>query len=112
MITDANSSVVEVTPVQEFTTGSDRGNSDGAEIPRLLRSFRHFIVLAFLGSVFLPPLVYLSSISTGGVIPSPAEFYLKMGLYGVLALAAIVGSYLLLLYLEPYLLKESLDQIN
>src|SRR6266436_1472321 len=110
MITDANSSVVEVTAVQEFIPGSDRGNSDGAEIPRLLRSFRHFIVLAFLGSVFLPPLAYLSSPSIGEVIPSPGEFYFKVGLYGVPALAAIVGLYLLLRRLEPYLLKESLDQ--
>src|ERR1700730_14470160 len=110
MITDANSSVVEVAPVQEFIPGSDRGNSDGAEIPRLLRSLRHFIVLALLGSVFLPPLAYLSSPSIGGVIPSPGEFYLKVGLYGVPALAAIVGLYLLLLKLEPYLLKKSLDQ--
>jgi len=110
MITDVNSSVVNVTPVQERIPGSDRGNSDGAEIPRLLRSFRHFIVLAFLGSVFLPPLAYLSSPSIGEVIPSPGEFYLKVGLYGVAALAAIVGLYLLLLRLEPYLLKESLDQ--
>ena len=110
MITDANSSVAEATPVQEFIPGSDRGNSDGAEIPQLLRSFRHFVVLAFLGSVFLPPLAYLSSPSIGGVIPSPGEFYLKVSLYGVPALAAIVGLYLLLLKLEPYLLKESLDQ--
>src|SRR6266446_1322955 len=109
MITDANSSVAEATPVQEFIPGSDRGNSDGAEIPQLLRSFRHFVVLAFLGSVFLPPLAYLSSPSIGGVIPSPGEFYLKVSLYGVPALAAIVGLYLLL-KLEPYLLKESLDQ--
>src|SRR5437879_1476535 len=110
MITDANSSVAEATPLQEFIPRSDRGNSDGAEIPRLLRSFRHFIVLAFLGSVFLPPLAYLSSPSIAEVIPSPGEFYLKVGLYGVPALAAIVGLYLLLLKLEPYLLKESLDQ--
>src|ERR1700730_4946255 len=110
MITDVNSPVVDVTSVQELVPGSDRGNSDGGEIPRLLRSFRHFIVLAFLGSVFLPPLAYLSSPSSGGVIPSPGEFYLKVGLYGVPALAAIVGLYLLLLRLEPYLLKESLDQ--
>src|SRR5260370_36927166 len=110
MITDANSSVAEATRVQEFIPGWDRGNSDGAEIPRLLRSFRHFVVLAFLGSVFLPPLAYLSSPSSGGVIPTPGEFYLKVGLYGVPALAAIVGVYLLLLKLAPYLLKESLDQ--
>src|SRR5882762_10493907 len=110
MITDVNSSVVNVTPVQELIPGLDRGNSDDAEIPRLLRSFRHFIVLAFVGSVFLPPLAYLSSPSSGEVIPSPGEFYLKVGLYGVPALAAIVGLYLLLLKLEPRLLKESLDQ--
>src|SRR5260370_2667184 len=110
MITDANSSVAEATPVQEFIPGSDRGNSDGAEIPRLLRSFRHVVVLACLGSVFLPPLAYLSSPSIGGVIPSPGEFYLKVSLYGVPALAAIVGLYLLLLKLEPYLLQVSLDQ--
>src|SRR5216683_3928278 len=110
MITDVNSPVVNVTPVQELIPGLDRGNSDDAEIPRLLRSFRHFIILAFLGSVFLPPLAYLSSPSSGEVIPSPGEFYLKVGLYGVSALAAIVGLYLLLLRLEPYLLKESLDQ--
>src|SRR6266851_803062 len=110
MITDVNSSVVNVAPVQELIPGLDRGNSDEAEIPRLLRSFRHFIILAFLGSVFLPLLAYLSSPSSGGVIPSPGEFYLKVGLYGVSALAAIVGLYLLLLRLEPYLLKESLDQ--
>src|SRR5260370_24419751 len=110
MITDVNSSVVNVAPVQELIPGLDRGNSDEAEIPRLLRSFRHFIILAFLGSVFLPPLAYLSSPSSGGVISSLGEFYLKVGLYGVSALAAIVGLYLLLLRIEPYLLKESLDQ--
>src|SRR5260370_34995839 len=110
MITDANSSVAEATPVQEFIPGSDRGNSDGAEIPRLLRSFRHFVVLAFLGSVFLPPLAYLSSPSIGGVIPSPGEFYLKVSVYWVPALAAIVGLYLLLLKLERYLLNDALAQ--
>ena len=110
MITDVNSSVVNVTPVQERIPGLDRGNSDEAEIPRLLPSFRRFIVLAFLGSVFLPPLAYLASPSSGAVIPSPGEFYLKVGLYGVPALAAIVGLYLLLLRLEPHVLKESLDQ--
>src|SRR5258708_26339362 len=107
MITDVSSSIVGDTPVRGLIPGSDRGNSDGAEIPRLLRSFRHFVVLAFLGSVFLPPLAYLSSPSIGGVIRSPGEFYLKVGLYGVPALAAIVGLYLLLLKLEPYLLTES-----
>src|SRR6267378_2277031 len=110
MITEINNSVIDSPPVQELIPGLDRGNSDSPEIPRLLGSFRHFIVLAFLGSVLLLPLTYLSSPASGEVIPPPGEFYFKLGLYGVTALAALVGFYLLLLKLEPYIVKESLAQ--
>jgi len=77
---------------------------------RLLHSFRHFIILAFLGSVFLPPLAYLSSPANGQAIPSPGQLYLRLGVFGAAALAMLVALCLLLRRLEPHLLKESLDQ--
>src|SRR5258708_36180616 len=110
MITDSNRSVAEAAPLPELIPGLNRGNSDGAGMGRLLHSFRHFIILAFLGSVFLPPLAYLSSPANGDAIPSPGEFYLRLGVYGAAALVMLVALCLLLLRLEPYLLKESLDQ--
>jgi spermidine synthase len=110
MITESSSSVMEATPVQESAPGSNRRNSDGAGMGRLLNSFRLFIIPVFLGSVCLPPLAYLSSPVNGDVIPSPVELYLRLGLYGAAALAMLVALRMLLRRLEPHLLQESLDQ--
>src|SRR5712671_7710063 len=99
MITELTSSVMEAALVQESASGSNRGNRDEAKMGRLLHSFRYFIILAFLGSVFLLPLAYLSS-----------EQYLRMGVYGVAALAMLATLRLLLWKVEPHLLQESLDQ--
>src|SRR5258708_1929759 len=110
MITNLNNSTMEAPTVPEPISESNGGNSDGAGMGRLLHSFRYFIILAFLGSVFLPPLAYLSSPANGDAIPSPGEFYLRLGVYGAAALVMLVALCLLLLRLEPYLLKESLDQ--
>jgi len=99
MITESTSSVMEAALVQESASGSNRGNRDEAKMGRLLHSFRYFIILAFLGSVFLLPLAYLSS-----------EQYLRMGVYGVAALAMLATLRLLLWKVEPHLLQESLDQ--
>jgi spermidine synthase len=110
MIAKVDEPVLDATAAQELFPDLDGGNGNGAGMWRLVHSFRHSMVLAFLGSTFLPPLAYISSPAEDSVIPSPGEFYLKLGLYGVAALAAIVGLYLLLRKLEPHILKESLDQ--
>lgn len=97
-------------PVHEPILGSDQENSDPAGMPRLLRSFRYLLALAFVGSLFLPPLAYLSSPASTGVVLSPIELFLRIGVYGGIALAALVSFYLLLRKLEHQLLKESRDQ--
>jgi hypothetical protein len=96
--------------MQEPIPGPDRGKSDGAGMPRLVRAFRYLLALAFLGSLFLPPLAYTSSPASGGVVLSPARLFLRIGVYGAISLAALIGFYRLLLKLEPRLLKESQDQ--
>ncbi len=99
---------MEAPPVQESVSGLNRGNGDGAGTGQLLRSFRHFIILVFLGSVLLPLLTYLSN--PGEALHSPGESYLRLGVYGAAALAMLVALYLLLRKLESHLLKHSLDQ--
>src|SRR5579859_2585526 len=109
MSAESSSSVMEAAPVKESVPGLNRENSDaGTGTGRLLHSFQYFIILVFLGSVFLPPLTYLSS--PAEVIRSPGEFYVTLGGYGAAALAISVALRSLLRRLEPHLLKESLDQ--
>jgi len=91
MITEINNSVIDSPPVQELIPGLDRGNSDSPEsrAAGLIPTF--YCSSVFSVACFLPPLAYLSSPASGEVIPPPGEFYFKLGLYGVTALAALVG---------------------
>lgn len=72
----------------------------------MIRSFRNLLVLAFVGSVALPPLALLGSTAPH---VSTSEIY-KIALYTLLGLVALPGFYFLLIKLEPYLLEESLNQ--
>ena len=72
----------------------------------MIRSFRYLLVLAFSGSVALPPLVLLAN---ENVYLSPGET-LKVVLYALLALIALPVFHFLLLRLEPRLRKQSSDQ--
>ena len=72
----------------------------------MIRSFRNLLVLAFVGSVALPPLALLGSTAPH---VSTSEIY-KIALYTLLGLVALPGFYFLLIKLEPYLLEESLSQ--
>src|SRR6202790_3123358 len=110
MVTESSSSVMEAAPVQESDPGLDRENSDVTGTGRLLQSFRKFMILASFGGVFLPPLAYLSSPPDGGIIPPPAQLYLRMGVYGTAAFALLVAFYLLLRKVQPRLSKHSLEQ--
>jgi spermidine synthase len=110
MVTSEVDSPTSTAPLKEPILGPDRENSDGAGMPRLFVSFRYLLVLALLGTVFLPPLAYTSSPPSGGVLLSPARLFLGIGVYGLISLAALIGFYRLLLKLEADLLKESRDQ--
>src|SRR6266853_1451836 len=110
MIPESSSSVMEAAPVQESVPGLNREINAGAGTGRLLQSFRKFMILVSVGSVFLPPLAYLSSPADGDVIPSPGELYLRMGVYGAIALAILVAFYLLLRKVQDQLSNHSLDQ--
>jgi spermidine synthase len=110
MIPESSSSVMEAAPVQESVPGLNREINAGAGTGRLLQSFRKFMILVSVGSVFLPPLAYLSSPADGDVIPSPGELYLRMGVYGAVALAILVAFYLLLRKVQDQLSNHSLDQ--
>ena len=85
------------------------GSPQQVASPRLLTAFRHLLTLAFLGSLFLPPLAYLSSPSGGEVISSNRSV-VWMIVYGTLAAVAMWGFHRLLLKLEPYLVELSRDQ--
>ena len=101
---------MEAAPLAEFVPDLNGEKNNPTGMGRLLHSFRNFILLALVGSAFLPPLAYQSSPAGGQVIPSPGELYLRLGVYALIALAILAASYLLLRKLEPRLLKESLDQ--
>jgi spermine/spermidine synthase len=72
----------------------------------MIRSFRNFLALAFIGSVALPPVAFLGS---SALHLSASETH-KIALYTLLGLVALPGFYFLLIKLEPYLLEESRDQ--
>ena len=75
----------------------------------MIRSFRYFLTLTFLGSLILPPFAALSTVVSGIARLPPGASY-KMALYGVVAAGAFVAFYLLLVKIEPYLLRESRNQ--
>jgi spermidine synthase len=75
----------------------------------MIRSFRYFLTLAFLGSLILPPFSALSTVVSGIARLPPGASH-KMELYGVVAAGAFVMFYLLLVKIEPYLLRESQNQ--
>src|ERR1700756_2433578 len=75
----------------------------------MIRSFRYFFTFAVLGSLILPPFVALSTV-VSGIAPLPPGASHKMELYGVVAAGACVAFYLLLVRIEPYLLRESQNQ--
>ncbi len=110
MVTSIAKPPMSTTPAGEPIPDPNREDSDGASMPRLLVSFRYLLVLAFLGSLFLPLLAYRSSPASGAAIPSPQESFLWNCVYGAVALAALAGFYLLLLKLEPHVSKLSVDQ--
>jgi predicted membrane-bound spermidine synthase len=110
MVARIADSTTSTAPVEEPILGPDREDSDAAGMPPLLVSFRYLLVLAFLGSLFLPLLAYRSSPPSGSAIASPQESFLWNCVYGAVALAGLAGFYQLLLKLEPHVLKLSQDQ--
>ncbi len=75
----------------------------------MIRSFCNFLVLAFLGSLVLPPFAILATAANTGEPLSPAG-RLLIWIYGAFALGMLVIFFQLVRNLEPYLLKESLKQ--
>jgi hypothetical protein len=106
----ATMTATEIEPMHETTASPDQGSVNGVAMSQMFRSYRYLLSLAFIGSVILPGLAYTSSPANASAIPSAAASFLRITLYGGIAIAAIVGFYLLALKLEPHLLKESLSQ--
>lgn len=75
----------------------------------MIRAFRYFLALAFLGSLILPPFAALSTVVSGVARLPPGAGY-KMALYGVVAAGGFAAFCLLLVKVEPYLLRESQNQ--
>lgn len=71
----------------------------------MIRSFRNFLVLAFLGSLVLPLFAILAAAANIGEPLSPAG-RLLIGIYGAFALGMLVIFFHLVRNLEPYLLKR------
>ena len=77
---------------------------------RLLRSFRLLLTAAFVGSLILPGLAYVSTPPSPGAALSSSQWLFRVSLYVPASLIALGSFYILLLKLEPLLRKESLEQ--
>jgi hypothetical protein len=75
----------------------------------VIRAFCNLVVVAFFGSLALPPLAILSTVVTAGKQMSPGMLH-ATEVYGAFALAMAFVFHRLVRKLEPHLQKESRNQ--
>jgi hypothetical protein len=112
-IMDETTLCLPVEPEALQETGSFKyPESGGATSPRMLTSYRYLLTLTFLGSLFLPPLAYLSSPRPGAEISSSSDSAVWIIGYGIVAGLALLGFYRLLVKLEPRVDRLAQEQVE
>ncbi|MGB6882968.1 MAG: hypothetical protein WA621_15470 [Candidatus Acidiferrum sp.] len=97
--------------LRELTGPSAPKGSESSETPRLLRSFRYLLAAAFVGSLLLPGLAYISRPLLAGEASTPLGGLLfRAAVYVAVLLIALAGFYVLLIKTEPLLRNQSADQ--
>jgi spermidine synthase len=101
----------EASRLEEPGCAKNRDSFSGPTAPQMLKSYRYLLTLAFVGSLFLPPLAYLSSPKPGAEISNASDSVIWLIGYAVLATLALIAFYRSLRKLEPYLDRLAHEQV-